>query len=270
MTKTKKANKITVFRIVALLVLLLAAVIVAYPLFLALKKSFTDYGFWNYVNVLHKVSILRNLLNSIIVVGLTLIGTIICCSLAAFAFAKLRFRGKNVLFLFLMMGMMIPTSATIFPLFQIIKVLGLVNNPISQVPAYITGNAIFGLLLLKSYYDGLPDEMMEAARIDGANSLQIFMKVMLPVSIPGLSVLIVNTFMGAWNELQIAITFINKREYMTMAAIPVQFAGSMGGKEYVPGELFACLILCMLPVVIVYISAQKMIINGMTAGAVKG
>jgi ABC-type glycerol-3-phosphate transport system permease component len=250
-------------------VLIIASLIVAYPLLLTLRKSLIINGFANYVAVLRKVNIARNLMNSIIVVGITLIGTTIVCSCAAFTFSKLHFRGRNVLFLFIMMGIMVPTSATIFPLFQIIKFLKLVNNPISQTLPYITGNSIFGLLLLKIYFDGLPNEMMESARIDGASSLRIFAQIMLPNAIPGLSILFVNTFMGAWNELQIAITFVGKREYMTMAAIPAVFAG-IGSTNNSTGELFACLIMCMIPVVLFYILVQKMIIRGMTEGTVKG
>jgi raffinose/stachyose/melibiose transport system permease protein len=209
-------------------------------------------------------------MNSVIVTGITLLGTMTICSLGAFAFSKLRFRGRNVLFLFVMMGMMVPTSAIIFPLFQIIKFLKLVNNPISQTLPYITGNSIFGLLLLKIYFDGLPNEMMESARIDGANSFRIFARIMLPNAIPGLSILFINTFMGAWNELQIAITFISRMEYMTMAALPVRFASGLGRTNSSTGVLFACLIMCMIPVVIFYVCAQKMIIRGMTEGTVKG
>jgi raffinose/stachyose/melibiose transport system permease protein len=251
-------------------VLLISSAIVAYPLVLTFQRSLSIGGFGNYLAVLQKVNIFRNLMNSIMVTGVTLLGTVTICSLGAFAFSKLRFRGRNVLFLFLMMGMMVPASATIFPLFQIIKVLKLVNNPLSQTLPYITGNSIFGLLLLKIYFDGLPNEMMESARIDGANSFRIFAQIMLPNAIPGLSILFVNTFMGAWNELQIAITFISKREYMTMAALPVNFAASPGRTNNSVGELFAVLIMCMIPVIIFYICVQKMIIRGMTEGTVKG
>jgi raffinose/stachyose/melibiose transport system permease protein len=262
-------RKVNGFKLFGIIFLLAATLIVAYPLVIALQRSLMIKGFGNYIEVLRRVKILRNLMNSIMVTGITLLGTFAICSLSAFAFSKLNFRGRNVLFLFIMMGMMVPTSATIFPLFQIIKFLKLVNNPISQTMPYITGSSIFGLLLLKIYFDGLPNEMMESARIDGANSLRIFGQIMLPNAIPGLSILFVNTFTAAWNELQIAITFISKREYMTMAALPVHFAGSERSNSSL-GQLFAVLIMCMIPVIVFYICAQKMIIKGMTAGSVKG
>jgi len=264
------AKKEISFHVFGLIFLLISTAIVAYPLFLTLQRSFAVNGFGNYIAVLGKVKILKNLWNSIMVTGITLIGTTIVCSLGAFAFSKLNFRGRNLFFMFIMMGMLIPTSATIFPLFQIIKVLGLVNNPISQTLPYITGSSIFGLLLLKIYFDGLPNEMMESARIDGANSFQVFAQIMFPNAVPGLSILFVNTFMAAWNELQIAITFINKQDYMTMAALPIQFAASPGRGNNPVSELFACLIMCMIPVIIFYIAAQKLIIRGMTEGTVKG
>ena len=258
------------FQFFGLAFLLVATAIVVYPLFLTVQRSLAINGFGNYTAVLSKVKIFRNLWNSIMVTGVTLIGTTIICSLGAFAFSKLNFRGRNVFFIFIMMGMLIPTSATIFPLFQIIKVLQLVNNPLSQTLPYITGSSIFGLLLLKIYFDGLPNEMMESARIDGASSFRVFAQIMLPNAVPGLSILFVNTFMAAWNELQIAITFINRRDYMTMAALPIQFAASPGRSNNPVNELFACLIMCMIPVILFYIAAQKMIIRGMTEGTVKG
>ena len=258
------------FQVFGLVYLVIATLIVAYPLFLTVQRSLAVNGFGNYTTVLGKVKILKNLWNSIMVTGITLAGTTIICSLGAFAFSKLNFRGRNVFFILIMLGMLIPTSATIFPLFQIIKVLGLVNNPVSQTLPYITGNSIFGLLLLKIYFDGLPNEMMESARIDGANSFRIFAQIMLPNAVPGLSILFVNTFMGAWNELQIAITFVNKQDYMTMAALPIQFAASPGKSSNPVNELFACLIMCMIPVIVFYVFAQKLIIRGMTEGTVKG
>jgi ABC-type glycerol-3-phosphate transport system permease component len=258
------------FQVFGLIYLLLASAIVAYPLFLTVQRSLAVNGFGKYAAVLTKVKILKNLWNSIMVTGITLAGTAVICSLGAFAFSKLNFRGRNTFFILIIMGMLIPTSATIFPLFQIIKIMKLVNNPISQTLPYITGNSIFGLLLLKIYFDGLPNEMIESARIDGASSFRIFARIMLPNAVPGLSILFVNTFISAWNELQIAITFVNKRDYMTMAALPIQFAASPGRSSNPVNELFACLIMCMIPVIVFYILAQKLIIKGMTEGTVKG
>ena len=264
------AKKEISFKVFGLAFLLLATAIVVYPLFLTVQRSLAINGFGNYTAALEKVNILRNLWNSIMVTGTTLLGTAIICSLGAFAFSKLNFRGRHLFFIFIMMGMLIPTSATIFPLFRIIRTLGLINNPLSQTLPYITGSSIFGLLLLKIYFDGLPNAMMESARIDGANSFRIYAKIMLPNAIPGFSILFVNTFMGAWNELQIAITFITRRDSMTMAALPIQFAASPGVSNNPVNELFAVLIMCMIPVILFYIAAQKMIIRGMTEGTVKG
>jgi raffinose/stachyose/melibiose transport system permease protein len=263
-------KRVNSFHIFGMMVLLISTLVVAYPLFITVQRSLSVFGLGNYAAVLTKVNIFRNLFNSIVVTGVTLIGTMIICSLAAFAFSKLNFRGRNILFLFLLMGMMIPTSATIFPLFQIIKFLKLVNKPASQSLPYITGSSIFGLLLLKVYFDSLPNEMMESARIDGASSLRIFGQIMLPNTLPGFSILFVNTFISAWNELLIAITFVTRREFLTMAALPVNFASSPGRSDNSIGELFACLIMCLIPIVIFYICAQRMIIRGMTEGAVKG
>lgn len=172
-----------------------------------------------------------------------------------------------------MMGMMIPGSATLFPVFLVTKKMGLINHLVSLVGPYVTGNSIFGLLMLKIFYDDLPNELMDAARIDGASSFQIFQKIYFPMSLPGLSLLLINTFNGSWNELMTCITLISDKNKYTMAVLPYKYKLEVMG-QFVNSakwpQIFACLIICMIPIVIFYLFAQKLIVNGVSAGAVKG
>lgn len=257
------------FRVVGFVIVLLAVTVFMYPLFIMLRKSLMYLGFENYRIVFEAVDIRPNLRNSFTVVLLTMLGVSIVSSMAAFAFSKMRFRGGKILFVTVLMGMMIPASATVFPLFQIIKSLKLVNSPFSLVGPYIASNAIFNLLVLKNYYDGLPNEVIEAGTIDGAHTWQIFTHIMFPLALPGLSIVLVQTFLSAWNELQLGMIFINEPAHQTLSVVPMRFAQQMTGRY--PLEVFyACMVICVSPVLIFYIFAQRLMISGITSGAVKG
>jgi len=234
-----------------------------------LKRSFDNGGIGNYVKVLNAVNPIRNYLNSIVVVGATLVVVSIVLSLAAYAFSKMRFRGSKVLYFILLTGMMIPTSAMIFPLFQITKKLGMINEFSSLIGPYSAMNALFNLMILKNYYDSLPNELIEAAKIDGSSSFQTFTRVILPLSIPGLALVLIQTFLSAWNELQMGMTFINKPLKQTITVVPLRFAQTMQG-SYPIEVTFACLTMTLLPIIIFYVFAQKFLIAGLTAGAIKG
>ena len=269
--KRKKGD--TVYKITARVFLTVALILLALPLFIMFRRSFERVGLLNYVDVISNIRIGRSLLNSLYVVGLTIVLTVCVCSLAAYAFSKLQFRGKNILFIILLMGIMVPGSATLFPVFQITKAVGLMDKLTGLIGPYVTGNSIFGLLMLKIYYDSLPNELMEAAIIDGASSGQIFRKVYFPLSKAGLSILLINTFNGAWNELMTCITLINDKEKYTMSVLPYKYklevmANAMDTTQW--PKIFACMILCMIPIVIFYSFAQSLIFNGVSAGAVKG
>ena len=248
-------------------------VILLIPISIMFLRSLERKGFANYTTVIGQIHVGKSLWNSFVVVGVTIAITVIVCSLAAYAFSKLRFRGKQALFIILMMGMMVPTSATLFPVFQITKTAGLMNKLSSLVGPYVTANAIFGLLMLKIFYDDLPNELMDAAKIDGASALQIFVKVYFPMSKPGLSVLLINTFCGSWNELMTCLTLIDNKEKYTMALLPYKFQLEKLAMYHNLdnwSEIFACLIICMIPIVVFYAFAQKLIFKDIASGAVKG
>jgi ABC-type glycerol-3-phosphate transport system permease component len=240
-----------------------------YPLISVLIKSFRDQGIGNYIYVFNEVKIISNFITSIIVVSGTLILVCIITSLAAFAFSRLNFPGKNLVYYILLSAMMIPVAAILFPLFFIVKGLRLINTPWSLIMPYATLNSIFNLMVLKNFYDALPGELIEAATIDGANTFGIFFKIMLPISIPGLSIVIIQTFLTSWNELQMAMTFLNKQSIQPVSVVPLRFvitAGATMPIEY----LYASLVVCLSPIALFYIFAQKLLIKGLSQGAVKG
>lgn len=257
------------YTVLAQSVLILLALLFLYPLVLMLMRSFDVGGVQNYARVFEKVNPMPNFQTSLIVVGGSLLIVSIVTSLAAFGFSKVPFRGRGALYYLLLMGMMVPTAATIFPLFQIVKGMKLNNTPFALILPYATANAIFNLMVLKNFYDGLPNELLEAATIDGANLFRTFLSIMLPISLPGLAIVLVQTFLSSWNELQMALIFINKTALQPLSVVPLRFQQQRSGGFPVE-VMYACLVVCLAPIALFYVFAQRFLIAGLTAGAVKG
>ncbi|WP_394914540.1 carbohydrate ABC transporter permease [uncultured Robinsoniella sp.] len=241
-----------------------------FPLILMLFRSFEGNGIGNYTKVFEEVNLLPNFLTSFIVVFGTLLIVSVVSAMGAFSFSKLEFPGKKIWYYLLLTGMMIPTSALIFPLFQIVKGLHINNTAFSLIFPYATLNSCFNLMVLKNYFDGLPNELMEAARIDGAGVFITFVKVMMPIAVPGMAFVLIQTFLGAWNELQMAMIFINDTSVQPISVVPLRFVQTAGSQNFPIEVMYASLVICLLPIAVFYIFGSKFLIAGMTAGAVKG
>lgn len=160
-------RKSLLFKITGQLICLAATAVFLFPLVLMIIRSFQGRGINNYVQVFKTVNLAPNFLTSIAVVFGTLVIVSAAAAMAAFAYYKLDFPFKKAIYYMLLTGMMIPTSALIFPLFQIVKGLKINNTPFSLIFPYATLNCCFNLMVLKNYFDALPNELMESARIDG-------------------------------------------------------------------------------------------------------
>lgn len=262
----KNSRAYTVF---AQAILLFFTFLYLFPLGLMLVKSFGANGPSNYARVFDTVNLWPNFRTSIFVVGGTLLIVGAITSLAAFAFSKIRFSASGTLYYLLLTGMMVPAAATIFPLFQIVKGLKLNNTPLALILPYATSNAIFNLMVLKNFYDGLPNELIEASTIDGASMWRIFSTIMFPLAIPGLAIVLVQTFLSSWNELQMAMIFINNTDLQPLSVVPLRFVQQQSN-TFPLEVLYACLVICLAPIAIFYVFAQKFLVAGLTAGAVKG
>ena len=168
------------YKIVTQVICVILLVILVFPLYLMVEKSLAVNGLGNYTKVFEYFNLLPNIITSIIVVGGTLIVVSIVVSMAAYAFSKLEFPHKQAVYYLILTGMMIPTSALIFPLYQIVRGLHLNNTGWSLVFPYATASACFNLMVLTNYYNALPDELIDAASIDGANAWPKFRYIMLP------------------------------------------------------------------------------------------
>ncbi len=203
--------------------------------------------------------------NSVIVSGVIMVATVLLCTLSGYAFAKQRFAGKKVLFTLTVGTMMIPPTLGIVPLYQVMAALDLTGKLSAVIlPSLVTA---FGVFFMRQYLiQSLPDELIEAARVDGASAIRTVWSIVLPIARPGMAVLAMLTFMAAWNDFfwpVIALVSSNPT---------VQVALKNLGSGYVPDQaiIMAGTLVGTLPVIIVFLALGRQIVGGIMAGAVKG
>ncbi len=226
----------------------------------------TDFRYQNYQEVFTRVPFWGYFFNSFIVSAAVIFGQLATCSMAAYAFARLRFPGKGILFSVILSALMVPIQATIIPVFLEIKFFHLNNSLWSLILPGIT--SAFGVFLLRQYFLTIPSELEDAARIDGANQWQIFSKVMLPLVAPALAVLAILTFNGYWNEYFRPLIFLTSPDKYTLPLGLVNLRGQFGSGSI--AIVLAGVVLSLAPVLVMYIFAQKYLIEGIAAGSVKG
>ncbi len=248
-------------------VLLLASIAVIVPFLYAIVISLSGKGVADYSYILGKSSFFVNFGNSVLIAAACLVGISALSTLGAYAFSKLDFPFRHGFYIFFLCMLMFPPAMILVPLFQINLKLGLINSYLAVIGPYIALFAPFNLLNAKNFYDGLPDELMDAAVIDGCSSLRTFRSIVLPLSGPVIVVNVVWVFITVWNEYLLAMIFLQDLAMQTLTVLPTQFLQAY--RSDIP-KMFAALILMMVPVFIVYFFLQKYISKGMTAGAVKG
>lgn len=204
--------------------------------------------------------------NSLIVTGVSLVGQLVSSSLVAYGFARFRFKGKDTLFLILLASMMIPWEVTMIPLYMEFNLLGWINTlkPLI-VPAWF--GAPFFIFLLRQFIMGIPTELEEAARIDGANPLQIFLRVIVPLMSPALILVGVFHILNSWNDYLGPLIFLNDQSKYTLTLGLSQFRG-MFGVDMV--SIMAVTFLICLPPLIIFFVAQRYIVGGIATTGIKG
>ncbi|RYG38939.1 carbohydrate ABC transporter permease [bacterium] len=204
--------------------------------------------------------------NTLLIVLLTVIGTVISSAIVAYAFSRMRFPGKNVLFTVLLATMMLPGAVTLMPQFLIFRWLGWIDTlyPL-WVPAFF-GSA-FNIFLLRQFFMQIPMELEDASKIDGCTYLKTFWDIMLPQIKPALAVIAIWTFMGSWNNFMGPLIYINSPENMTLSYALQLFQGDRSGE---PGLLMAFGLLTMIPVLALFFAAQRYFIEGVTLSGLGG
>ncbi len=230
-------------------------------------KWFPDsFGITNYLEALRTLPFKNFFVNSLIVSLAVTLGQLITCSTAAYAFARLKFPGRNLLFIVLLSSLMIPIQVTIIPIFLIIRGLGLTDTLYSLIlPALISP---FGVFLLRQFFLTIPRELEEAALIDGASYFYIFSRIILPLSKAALSTLGIFTFNFYWNEFFRPLIFLNTYEKMTIPLGLTVLKGYYGTGSV--SVIMAGVTMALLPVFIIFLFAQKHLIEGITLTGMKG
>lgn len=218
----------------------------------------------NFRNLLKAANLGRSFLNSLVfATGMTIL-SLLCNAMAAYGFAKLSFPGREKLFSLLLLTMMVPGQVTMMPVFLILKSLGLLNTFTGLIVPGVA--SVFGIFMLRQFMRDVPEEIIEAARIDGCSEFRIFFSIMFPLCRPILATLAIFSFIGAWNEFFWPLIIMLREEMQTL---PVALANLNGQFNTDWGLLMAGSVLVVVPVILVFLLAQKHYIKGIAAGGVK-
>lgn len=279
--RKKESSGLRTFNILSLVFLGLFAALWLIPMLWALKTSVTENGtaalgadailrdanptLASYVSLFQAGDIWNWYLASTVTSVVTVVLTVLFASMAGYALSRLQFRGRRLVFLLMILGIMVPGQVLIVPIFEELNAVGLLNTYwaviFPQVPAVI---AVF---VFKQFFDGLPKELEESARLDGAGFWRIYRSIIMPLSKPVISAMAILTFVGVWNNLILPLFVMSNPELMT---IPVGLATVQGsyGQRY--ADVQASAILGALPLVILFIFFQRRIIEGVAGTGLKG
>lgn len=219
----------------------------------------------HYTNLFTRLNLGRYLLNSAFVALVVTSASLIINAMAGYAFAKLRFRGRDRLFRVLSTGLVLPVQVAMLPLFLLLKNMGLINTYWGVI---IPGLAsIFGIFLVRQYALAIPDEMLDAARVDGASEFRIFWSIVVPGIMPILATLSIWTFLATWNDFMWPLIVLSDASHYTL---PVALANLSGEHVQDTELMMAGSVLTVIPVMLVFLFLQRYYIQGVMAGSVKG
>jgi len=221
-----------------------------------------------YVKAHINVSFMQMFRNSIIATFSSVSVAIIIGALASFSFSNYKFKGKEFTFTAIIASFVIPAQVLLIPLFFILRKMGVINTYLAIIIPYIGFLVPIAILILRSFFEQIPKEIKESAKIDGASDFRIFAQIVLPLSKPAIASCIILLFLETWNEFIFALVFLQNPSLQT---IPVAIAQIAGGKYIVPiGTYSAAIMITIIPVLVIFIIFQRWFISGMTLGALKG
>ena len=263
-----------------LIVLLIGAVVVLFPIFVMISMSFKQQNeiysktftlfpsaptLGNYIVGWQEGGFNKYFLNSVFVTSVRVVFTVVINAMAGFAFAKYEFRGKGFLFMIVLAAMMIPDQLRMIPLYSMMHSLGWINSFASIIFPGL--GATFGTFLMRQYSQTLPDEIIEAARIDGCGDLRIFARIAMPLCMPALITNVIFQFMWGWNDFLYPLLFLrDESKYTVQLALSI-FRNS---DTVTAGPIMAMSLLSAVPIPVVFFSLQKYFVAGIAMHGVKG
>lgn len=215
----------------------------------------SDYSFW---------PMLRN---SLVVMLVVTFAVVVLCSLAAFVFARMEFRGKGLAFNLFTLGLMFPINVAILPVYFVLRQMHLIDSlwgvVVVQTAFQLSGN----ILILRGFFTAIPAELQDAAYIDGCTAFDFFWRILLPLARPALAAVAALTMIVSWNDLLVPLVVINSDKFWTLPLGTMQFQGQYGTDFSLVSAFVA---ISALPTIVFYLFAERQIVSGLTAGAVKG
>jgi multiple sugar transport system permease protein len=221
----------------------------------------------HFVRVIQREDLLRNIWNSFAVASTVTVITVLVSALAAFSIVRYRYRGREWVGRFILFKYLLPTAMLFVPLYAIVVALGLGNTLQSLMLTYLTITVPFCTWMLMGYFRAIPAELEEHAMVDGCTKIGALFRILLPLSAPGIVASAIFSFTLSWNEFLLALVFTSDHTTMT---VPIKLSMMVVGDQYIWGQLMAGAILASVPITILYFVGQRFVVQGLSAGAVKG
>jgi len=221
----------------------------------------------NYTSIIRGEAFWRQLKNSTMVVLVVALSVVVLASMPAFIFARMSFRGRDLLFQFFTLGLLLPITVLLLPLYITLRQANLVDSLWGVILPQIAFQLPSTILILRGFFAGIPRELEEAAAMDGCTSAGFFVRVLLPIMRPAIAAVVVLTMVASWNDFFLPLLVLNKEQLWTLPLGIMQFQGQFGTDW---GRVLAFVALSLIPTIIFYLLAERQIVAGLTAGAVKG
>lgn len=221
----------------------------------------------NYERVMFESRIPRSFLNSVIVSGATVLLSLLLAIPAGYGFARYKFKGSRVMSTSLLFGQMLPAVVLVIPLFIVLSKLKLIDSYGALIIANMSVTIPVAVMMLQTYFEGVPRELEEAANIDGLGSVGVLLRIVLPISTPGLTAVTIFTFINAWEEFLYALNFTNSASVKTLPITLAEFSGQF---QIDWGGMMSAAVVISLPVLLIFAICNKYFVKGLSDGSVKG
>lgn len=278
-----KEKKISLSRIVSFILIAIMVIVAVYPVIWLILSAFKtqneftlnsafslphSFSLDNFVKAWTTGNMGTSFLNSVICTAGSMILIVITAVPLSFSIVKMRWKRNKTVNRYILIGMMVPVQVALIPLFSIYNQIGFTNSRIGLILIYTAYSLPLSVTLLTGFFESVPDEMLEAAIIDGCNIYQVLLKIVFPLMKNSIMTVLTLQFMSSWNDLIFSQTLISRPEKQTIQTALIMFNGSYGQVEW--GPLFAAMAIAVIPTLVIYLFLSKFMIRGMTAGAIKG
>jgi len=237
-----------------------------FPLVVMIKGAFAGEGVGNFEAVLRVPGFGRFFVNSVVVAGAVIVLVYVVTMMAAFGFAKLHIRFREVYFWLLLACLTLPEVVLLAPLFATDSRLGLYDTYWAVILPLAALQVPFAVLLTRNFINGLPDELFEAARVDGANSYRGFVHLVIPLTRPIAAAVLIFTLVASWNDYLFPLVFLQSPELQTITLVPQFFVGEFSNDQT---KILAAAVITAIPEIVAYLSLQRLFERGLSAGAIK-